>query len=138
MQTEHIFVIDDDKFFAKYFVKKFELLVKDNVEFHHFTNLRPVFTANSSMVPSIIFLYNLLNEEGGLEAIPELCERYPATEIILISSSESKEVTEKALEYGASRFISKNDLLMNNIGELLNEDLVKSMQKSMLARLFKM
>ena len=137
MQIEHIFVIDDDKFFAKYFIKKFELLVKENVEFHHYTDLRPVFTANASIIPSLIFLDNLLTEEGGLDSIPELCERYPASDIILISANESKEQTTKALESGASRFISKDDLLMKNIADLLNENLIGPTQVNLLGKLLK-
>ena len=126
MNKEHIFVVDDDKFFAKYFIMKFRILVRENVEFHHFTELTPVFTANSSISPSLIFLDNELNHELGVEAIPELSEVYPNTEISLISSIDSKELSEQALLNGASRFISKDDIVLDKIVERLKSNDLES------------
>ena len=137
MASEHIFIIDDDKFFAKYFIMKFKLLVNSNVEFHHFTDLRPVFTASSEIKPCIIFLDNLMNHEHGIDALPELIEVYPSTEIILISGSSDNSLSEKALKNGASRFISKDDILMENIHKRLSDELTQSKQEKLVLRLFK-
>lgn len=137
MNTDHIFIIDDDKFFAKYFIKKFEMIVNDKVEFHHFTSLAPVFAASLTIKPSLIFLDHFLNEERGFEWIPELCKRYPEAELILISASENKELIEKAYKNGASQFIFKDDLLMENISERLTEKLSSSKRRKLWTSLFK-
>lgn len=137
MTTEHIFIIDDDKFFAKYFIMKFKLLVNKNVEFHHFAGLRPAFTANTEIAPCIIFLDNLMNEESGVDALPELCELYPNAEIILISASIDKELSAKAAKNGASRFISKDDILMENIYKQLSREWTHSKQEKLIKRVFK-
>lgn len=133
MNREHIFVVDDDKFFAKYFIMKFRTLVRENVEFHHFTELTPVFAANSSIAPSLIFLDNELNDEIGVDAIPELSEVYPNTEIILFSSLDSKELAQKAIINGASRFISKDDIVLDKIVERLKSNVLNT-QKTQRAR----
>ena len=137
MQTDHIFIIDDDKFFAKYFIKKFELIVNDKVEFHHFTSLTSVFTASLTIKPSLIFLDNFLKEGRGFESIPELCKRYPEAELILISASKSQELIEKAHKNGASQFIFKDDLLMKNISERLTERLSRSKKRKLWTSFFK-
>ena len=137
MKTNNIFLIDDDKFFAKYFIMRLRILMNDHVEFHHFTGLRPVFTANSSITPSLIFLDNELNGELGVDSIPELKEIYPNSEIILISSMESNELTTYALKNGASRFISKDDIMMDKVAERLNEELSDSKQYKELKMIFK-
>lgn len=124
MSKEHIFVVDDDKFFAKYFIMKFRLLVRENVEFHHFSELRPVFAADSSIAPSLIFLDNELSDELGVEAIPELSEMYPNTEIVLISSVDTKELEKQAVINGASRFISKDDIVLDKIVDRLKSNVL--------------
>jgi len=126
MNKEHIFVIDDDKFFAKYFIMKFKLLVKENVEFHHFTELTPVFTANSEISPSLMFLDNELNEEIGVDSIPELVEVYPKTEIILISSMNDPALEKQAVLNGASRCISKDDIVLDKIVERLKSNVLET------------
>ena len=133
MNKEHIFVVDDDKFFAKYFIMKFKLLVKENVEFHHFTSLEPTFAASSTISPSLIFLDNELNEEIGLDAIPEMIETYPNTEIILISSVNDKALEKQAVLNGASRFISKDDIVLDKIVERLKSNVLET-QKTQRAR----
>lgn len=130
-------MVDDDKFFAKYFIMKFRILVRENVEFHHFTELMPVFTANSSISPSLIFLDNELNDEIGLEAIPELIEMYPNTEIILISSVESNELSHQAVLNGASRLISKDDIVMDKIVERLKSNVLETQKTQRARRLLK-
>ena len=117
-------MVDDDKFFAKYFIMKFRILVRENVEFHHFTELATVFGANSSISPSLIFLDNELNDELGVESIPELSEMYPNTEIILISSIDSKELSQQAVINGASRFISKDDIVLDKVVERLKSNVL--------------
>lgn len=139
METQHIFIIDDDKFFAKYFIMRFKLLVKDHVQFHHFTGLRPVFTANSSIEPSLILLDNELNGELGIDNLPELAEMYPHTEIILISSSNANETSKPAMNNGngAVRFISKDDIMMDKIAARINQELADSHQNKLFSKLFK-
>lgn len=137
MKSEHIFIIDDDKFFAKYFIMRFRLLVNDDVEFHHFTGLRPMITAKSSIVPSLILLDNELNGEHGVESIPELTEMYPNTDVILISAMNAKELSEYALKNGATRFISKDDIMMDKIAERINEELSDTKQNRLLRKLMK-
>jgi len=137
MKTEHIFVIDDDKFFAKYFIMRFKLLVNDSVEFHHFTSLLPVFKANEMVQPSLIFLDNELSGETGVDAIPEMLEQYPGSEIILISSVDDPRLVDQALANGASRFISKDDIMMDRIAQRMNESMTDSSQKKLMKRLIR-
>jgi len=137
MKTEHIFVIDDDKFFAKYFIMRFKLLVNDRVEFHHFTSLLPVFKANEMVKPSLIFLDNELSGETGVDAIPEMLEQYPDSEIILISSVDDPRLVDQALANGASRFISKDDIMMDRIAQRMNESMTDSSQKKLMKRLIR-
>ncbi|MFK7785933.1 MAG: response regulator [Crocinitomicaceae bacterium] len=133
MNKEQIFIVDDDRFFAKYFIMKFRLLVKDNVEFEHFTELEPLFRASNSKSPSLIFLDNELNGELGLDAIPELTEVYPNTEIILISSENDGELEKKAVMNGASRFVSKDDIILDKIVERLKSNVLET-EKTQRAR----
>ncbi|MDG1334241.1 MAG: response regulator [Crocinitomicaceae bacterium] len=126
MNTEQIFVVDDYKFFAKYFIMKFKTMVREHVQFHHFSELMPVFAANSTMTPSLIFLDNELGDEKGVEAIPELSETYPNTEIILISSLDSDELNQQAVLNGASRFISKDDIVLDKIVERLRSNVLET------------
>ncbi len=137
MNSEHIFIIDDDKFFAKYFIMKFRLLVNSNVEFHHFTELRSVFTANLSNSPLLIFLDNELSGEIGVESIPELRERYPYADIILVSSTECKDLAARAKKNGATQFISKDAIMMDKIADIMNKEMSNSRQAKLLKRLFK-
>jgi DNA-binding NtrC family response regulator len=133
MTKEHILVVDDDRFFAKYFIMKFKLLVKEHVEFHHYEELEPVFRAGTSMSPSLIFLDNELNGELGVDAIPELTEVYPNTEIILISSENDDELSKQAVLNGASRFISKDDIVLDKIVDRLKSNVLET-QKTQRAR----
>lgn len=137
MKTEHIFVIDDDKFFAKYFIMRFKLLVNDRVEFHHFTSLLPVFKANEMVQPSLIFLDNELSGETGVDAIPEMIEQYPSSEVILISSTNDPRLVDQALANGASRFISKDDIMMDRIAQRMNESMTDPNQKKLIKRLIR-
>lgn len=137
MKTEHIFVIDDDKFFAKYFIMRFKLLVNDSVEFHHFTSLLPVFKANEMVQPSLIFLDNELSGETGVDAIPEMLEQYPGSEIILISSVDDPRLVDQALANRASRFISKDDIMMDRIAQRMNESMTDPNQKKLMKRLIR-
>lgn len=137
MKTEHIFVIDDDKFFAKYFIMRFKLLVNDRVEFHHFTSLLPVFKADDKVQPSLIFLDNELSGEQGVDSIPELLDQYPNSEIILISSMNDPRLIDQALVNGASRFISKDDIMMDRIAQRMNESMTDPSQKKLIRRLIR-
>ncbi len=137
MNSEHIFIIDDDKFFAKYFIMKFRLLVNSHVEFHHFTELRSVFTANLSNSPSLIFLDNELNGEIGVESIPELRDLYPSADIILVSSTECQDLAAHAKKNGAAQFISKDAIMMDKIADIMNKEMSNSRQGKLLKRLFK-
>ena len=119
-------MVDDDKFFAKYFIMKFKLLVKENVEFHHFTSLEQTYAASTAFSPSLIFLDNELNEEIGLDAIPEMIDMYPNTEIILISSVNDNSLEKQAVLNGASRFISKDDIVLNKIVERLKSNILET------------
>lgn len=138
MVNDHIFIIDDDKFFAKYFIMRFRLLVKDHVEFHHFMNMRSVFTAESSIVPSLILLDNELNGETGMDYLPELTEMYPKAEIILMSSLSPKDIANFVGKNGVSRFISKDDIMMDKIAARINQELSGSKQGRLFSKLFKM
>lgn len=137
MEANHIFIIDDDKFFAKYFIMRFRLLVKDHVEFHHFTGMRAVFTSDSSIVPSLILLDNELNGELGIDYLPELAEMYPKTEIILISSSRAEDLPKNTANNSAPRFISKDDIMMDKIAARINQELAGSKQSKVFSKLFK-
>jgi DNA-binding NarL/FixJ family response regulator len=85
------------------------------------------------MSPSLIFLDNELNGELGLDAIPELTEVYPNTEIILISSENDEELSKQAVLNGASRFISKDDIVLDKIVERLKSNVLET-QKTQRAR----
>ena len=82
-------------------------------------------------------LDNELNGEHGVESIPELTEMYPNTEVILISAMNAEELSEYAVKNGASRFISKDDIMMDKIAERINEELSDTKQNRLLKKLMK-
>ena len=137
MKAEHIFIIDDDKFFAKYFIKKLELLSKQHVEFHHFLNVKSVFNEDKTLLPVLIFVDDLLNNARGVDALPALHERFPNAELILISGTDELDIEEKALKNGATKYISKITLLFENVADSLDKEIKEMSQRTLLSRLFK-
>jgi DNA-binding NarL/FixJ family response regulator len=60
-----------------------------------------------ALAPDVILLDLSMPIMDGLEAIPLLRERAPATKIIVVSGFAEGPASERALELGAHRYISK-------------------------------
>lgn len=55
----------------------------------------------------LLLLDNYLPDRTGLSLLPEIRERWPGTDVILITASTEKEVVEPAVRYGAADYIVK-------------------------------
>jgi DNA-binding NarL/FixJ family response regulator len=60
-----------------------------------------------ALAPDVILLDLSMPVMDGLEAIPLLLERAPATKIIVVSGFAEGPASERALELGAHRYVSK-------------------------------
>jgi DNA-binding NarL/FixJ family response regulator len=106
----------DDSYFALCLYKEF---------FQNFRDVNVIFAVSSlaeiskvslpsGQHPDIILLDIVLKEERGIDYIPVLKQRYPATKIIMLTACDSEDDLLESLRAGASGYVVKE----NNLFEL--------------------
>ncbi len=73
-----------------------------------FASGEALLNAATDLLPGVILLDLRMPGKTGVECIPTLCEKYPDTRILILSSFEMDEEIWRALESGASGFVSKS------------------------------
>jgi DNA-binding NarL/FixJ family response regulator len=68
--------------------------------------------------PDVVLLDLSLPDIGGLDAIPEIKNACPATQIVLLSGHAASHIVEEGLRAGASGYILKSDA-SNELGAAL-------------------
>ena len=114
----YIVIIEDDTFFAKAFIQKISKLGEYQIK--QYVSVENSLDDLLTLQPEIIFLDHNLEGINGVEAIPLLKEICPNSEIVVISSQLDIEVVKQADEYGATKYIRKDALLMNSTEEFIN------------------
>lgn len=69
--------------------------------------------------PDFIFLDNHLPDGKGVDHIKKMLETYPPAKIVMMTAHNEKQLTEKALNEGASYFLHK-PFNRNNIENIIN------------------
>lgn len=75
--------------------------------------------AAAELVPDLVFVDMKMPVVGGFEVTARLRWQQPLTRVVIVSLHDDPEYRARALEIGAERFVSKNDLfkeLPNIIG----------------------
>ena len=118
MATKHIFIVEDDTFFAKIFARRVEEYGEFKV--HHFVNCELALENLLTFKPQVIFLDHNLTGLNGVDALPMFKENLPDTKVVIISGQNDKAVLEKAMDNGASKYFRKDVLVMQNTEQFLD------------------
>jgi DNA-binding NarL/FixJ family response regulator len=68
-----------------------------------------------SFHPGLIFMDIRMHGENGLSLTKKIKAKYPSTQVFILTSYDNPEYQEAARQSGASRFISKDDLNLEEI-----------------------
>jgi CheY-like chemotaxis protein len=83
------------------------LLQQNNIHSTFVTSIKEARLVLREKTPRLILLDNHLSDGMGLDLIPFIREQYPSIRIIMITAYDGHEENERALNSGASAFISK-------------------------------
>jgi len=119
MKVKHIFIVEDDQFFASTFTKRLSKI--GDFEIHHFTNCEGALSELLRIKPEIVFLDHQLNGIDGVDALPLFVQNLPTTEVVVVSGQKDPEVLKQALENGAAQYFQKDVLLMKNAESFIQE-----------------
>lgn len=119
MAANHIFIIEDDEFFAKIFSRRINEM--GDFKIHHFTNCESALDDLLKVKPKAIFLDHYLSGLNGVDALPLFKENLPEVKVAIISGQNDKKVLEEAYNKGATNYFRKDVLIMQNSEEFLNE-----------------
>lgn len=117
MATKHIFIVEDDEFFAKTFTKRIEKI--GNFTVHHFINCELALENLLTFKPEVIFLDHFLTGLNGVDALPLFKENLPQTKVVIVSGQHDTKVLETAMQNGAAKYFRKDVLIMKNTEEFL-------------------
>ena len=117
MATKHIFIVEDDEFFAKVFTKRIEKIGDFTV--HHFVSCEVALENLLKFKPAAIFLDHYLTGLNGVDALPLFKKNLPETKVVIISGQNDKAILEKAMDSGATNYFRKDVLIMHNTEDFL-------------------
>lgn len=121
-EARKVLIVDDDSFIIgllQRFLRSKGYLVHSAADGR--TGLKKLSQEN----PDVVLLDIVLPGRGGLEVLPEIKARNPETVVIMISSVDSENVAQKALEMGADAYVNK-PFDLDVVAQLMEEALVKS------------
>ncbi len=72
-----------------------------------------------AFLPQLIFMDIRLPGENGLSLTKKIKARYPAMQVIVLTSYDNPEYRDAALQSGASHFVSKDSLNFEEIATLI-------------------
>ncbi|MCB9225137.1 MAG: response regulator [Crocinitomicaceae bacterium] len=113
MKVTNVFLIEDDTFFAKTFIKKMEQIGPFKV--HHYNNCEDAIQQVRNIKPEVIFMDHVLRGTKGVDAIPSLLQQKPDARVVVISNQNDINVVDRAFSYGASRYYRKDILLLDYV-----------------------
>jgi DNA-binding NarL/FixJ family response regulator len=118
-----IFLIEDNlsvsKMIQKTIVEKFS-----DIKIVPFESVERAL-GNINEKPDYIILDHFLDKVNGIDSIPVFKEFLPDAKIIVVSSQNDIQAFENAFSFGASEYIRKDALLLNNITTYLKKDIEK-------------
>lgn len=129
MSVKHIFIVEDDAFFAKIFTRRVENI--GNFKVHHYLNCESALEELLTYKPKVVFLDHFLTGLNGVDALPLVKENLPETQVVIISGQNDTELLDQALNKGASEYFRKDVLIMKNTEEFLAhlEDDISAVKK---------
>ncbi len=105
-----VFIVDDDSFFLE--ILRDRLIDNENLNVFSFLTAEECIEQLDKK-PDIIFLDHILNSNSpfvmnGLDALPKIKRKSPATKVIVISGQDSIDIAEKMMQAGAYFYIKKD------------------------------
>lgn len=109
-----ILIVEDDKFLGGLVSKK---LIEEGCEVHHVENGELAQAAAESDMPNLIFLDLLLPGISGFEVLANLkkTEKTKNIPVILLSNLGEREDIRRGLDLGATSFLIKASMTVENI-----------------------
>lgn len=119
MDVKNIYIIDDDPFFSRGFMKKLENVGDTRLQV--FVSVEAALLRIEKEKPEVIFLDHLLGGMNGVDSLPILKQKVPNSDIVMVSNVKDVSVLKRALDEGAAKYFTKDSLLMNNTNGFLQE-----------------
>ncbi|MFT5778149.1 MAG: DNA-binding NtrC family response regulator [Crocinitomicaceae bacterium] len=121
MLVKNVFLIEDDQFFAKSFLRKLEPFKDKGIVLHHYENMQDALEDLVRLKPEVIFLDHHLSGMSGIDSIPIIKVRLPCCEIAIVSNQKDVSIMMQALETGAFNYFAKDSLVGKNSTSFIEE-----------------
>lgn len=132
MERTKVFVVEDDPMYLK--ILNHQLSMNPNFDVHCFPNAVECIR-NMSLSPSVITLDHQLPDMTGLEALKQIKNLSPNTEVIVLSGQEDIETAISFMQQGAYDYIPKNGDSLKKLWLLVHRALEKQQLKEDIAHL---
>ncbi len=103
-----IFIVEDDKVFAKILEKRLNQIGFKNII--HFTDGKEALE-NLDQKPKYIFLDFSLESYNGLDVLVRIRRVLKSTKVIMVTHLNDRVIEERCMEKGANLFVNKNEII---------------------------
>jgi two-component system response regulator AtoC len=114
--VKNIYIVEDDLFYSKVIRHKLTMDPDFHVELFH--SGRDLLNAAGS--PDLITLDYTLPDYSGLEILPKVKDRFPNSQIVVLSAQEDISTALEMLKSGAYDYIVKNEDAMNKLWHVVH------------------
>ncbi|MBI5604310.1 MAG: response regulator [Deltaproteobacteria bacterium] len=116
-----ILIVEDNATFRQAFKENLQLVGPDII-IQEAVDAEECLEKAEAFRPHLIFMDIRVPGESGLSLTKKIKALYPAIQVIVMSSYDNLEYQEAALQFGASRFLTKDTLTLARIKPLILED----------------
>jgi DNA-binding NarL/FixJ family response regulator len=123
MTNKLIFFVDDDKMMLN--LMEYTFKCKDGFEVKSYLSGEEC-VENLSLNPQLIVLDYILTDDesnamSGLDTLKEITRQNNNIPVIILSREKSNSLIEKFIDYGAKRYIIKDDFFIDTLIETIDE-----------------
>jgi DNA-binding NarL/FixJ family response regulator len=109
-----VLIVEDNAIFRRTFKENLQKKIP-NITIQEAEEGKGALEKVESFHPRLIFMDIRMPGENGLSLTKKIKTKYPETQVFILTSYDNPEYQEAARQSGASRFISKDDLNLEEI-----------------------
>ncbi len=117
--NETVLILDDDPADANVIRRYLEEIDDRQIEVHHVSNWKNLFTEINRHEPAVLFLDHKLGSVSGLEMLTRLRSSFPYLPVVYLTGQGGEEVAKNAMEKGADDYLSKEGVDASSLMEAM-------------------
>lgn len=123
---QKLIIVEDDTFFKKQLKSRLEVI--GEYEFYEYDSVESALDSEIDGV-NYLLLDHLLGGMNGVDALPNLRDKWKDSKILVITGTKEASVFEKAVENGAVQVLQKDHRLLEKLITFFNQEKIDLMKK---------